>query len=200
VTAGRPDPYNAGEHRFRFAAWCGATAARASKNCRFPVKAGVDLIRKVDGLRAIADSLDHLPDDGYFDDAHHGWCDRMLSVAKPGIGAGFTYGVAAKLVNCYLKAMVVGERFEAPDRETTRCDHVHPPVDRVLLSELEVVEKIAGNPRAENWKKLRKIGWSNFSEQDYRSAMLLIREKVTEDVGRPQLWQIERYWRGHQTV
>lgn len=192
--------YHPAEHRFRFAAWAAATAARSSRRvCTFPVSAGAELLRKSE-LRWLALGPHWLPRTREeFDRAHSRWCEEILRLGKDRISEAFTYGISAKLVNCYLKALflqtMAGPPFDPfgnshqPDLDVSTT-FLHPPIDRLLMVE---AAKRADSSVKKSWKKLVKIGWSNFSHDEYIQAMSLIREMVGEDVA-----QIEACWMGYQ--
>lgn len=192
--------YHPAEHRFRFAAWAAATAARSSRRvCTFPVSEGAKLLRTSD-LRWIALGSHWLPGSRpEFDKRHQAWCENILRLGQSHISKAFTYGIAAKLVNCYLKALFVqtmagspfdpyGDRRVADSNSSTRF--LHPPIDRVLMAE---AARRAVPEIRRGWKRLLDIGWSRFSSDDYSEAIRLSREMVGDDVA-----QIEACWIGYQ--
>lgn len=192
--------YHPAEHRFRFAAWAASTAARSSRKvCTFPVSVGAQLLRRSD-LKWLSLGSHWLPHSRRdFDKAHQRWCDDILRLAKTEISKSFTYGITAKLVNCYLKALflqtMVGLPFDpyAERNEIlwdTATRFLHPPIDRVLMEEAARRSDAATKKR---WKQLMGIGWSNFSNIDYVEAIRLSREMVGEDAA-----QIEACWNGFQ--
>lgn len=69
-------------------------------------------------------------------------------------------------------------------------DNLHPPIDRLLLSEL-ANKKVGGHTKI--WRSKKYHGWSNFDQNDYEEVIRLVR-KVTDG----KLWRIEHYWPGHQ--
>jgi hypothetical protein len=192
--------YHHAEHRFRFAAWAAATAARSSRKvCTFPVSMGAQLLRN-SNLRWLALGSHWLPRSrDEFDHAHHQWCEEILHRAQNDISKSFTYGIAAKLVNCYLKALFLQTMAGSPfDPNCGGGDigsaaytrYLHPPIDRILM------EEAARRSDAETkkaWKQLIGIGWSNFTGEDYKRAIKLSRKMVGEDVA-----QIEACWIGFQ--
>jgi hypothetical protein len=64
---------------------------------------------------------------------HRAWRSRVIAMAATE-GLSFTHGVAAKLINVYLKAVFVcgGQHDHA------QVQALHPPIDSVLLKELSV--------------------------------------------------------------
>lgn len=184
------------EHRFRFAAWCGATAARASANCRFTVSEGVTLLEK-SKLDRIARGIDELPEAIDFDDHHKVWCSEIVknapSVMSKAPRKEFSYGVAAKLVDCYLKPLFLELQPPQYDESIrTRTNAIHPPIDSILLKNLG--RRDPDIERSRNWKRWKKMGWSNFDRDTYLEIIQQVRD-VTEN----QLWRIEAFWTGYQS-
>lgn len=193
--------YHPAEHRFRFAAWAAATAARSSRRiCTFSVRDGALLLR-ASPLKFLALGPHWLPSEQSFDEVHRGWCEGLLS--QRGAPSGLTHGVAAKLVNVYTKSLfhseLDGSWFQPhqagcrqdPDAFRARCEALHPPVDRELLNGL-VKDNVGGLVR--DWARLRDEGWSNFGPELYAEAIRLMKS-VTDN--RP--WRIESYWRGFRS-
>jgi len=172
------------QHRHRFAVWAAGRAA-STKGCRFPVELGKDLLEKA-GLHRLAEPKD-LPEVADFDDRHLGWRNQMIAEACSRDLSSFTHGVAAKLINVYLKAMFVCGGYD--------CDKVnalHPPIDSLLLTELAISEQNGDLKKI--WVSARRTRWSKFDGKTYEDVIRAIKRKVD---GRP-LWDIEQYWRGHQ--
>lgn len=192
--------YHPAEHRFRFAAWAASTAARSSRQiCTFPVSSGAQLLRMSD-LKWLSLGSHWLPRSREeFDQAHQRWCEAILRRAQSEISPSFTYGISAKLVNCYLKALflqtMVGLPFDPyAERDEMGWDastrFLHPPIDRLLMEEAARISDTATKRR---WKQLIGIGWSKFSRGDYADVIRLCRDMVGEDVAR-----IEACWTGFQ--
>jgi hypothetical protein len=179
-----PTTYSIAEHQHRFAAWAAATAARASKLCRFNVKLGVNILEE-SGFTADF-SLDHLPITTLTDQTHQQWRNTVIDVAQER-GLDFTHGVAAKLINCYLKGRFVCGGYA--DHE--RVQPLHPPIDSVLLKGL-ATRNVGGY--AADWQRFYAWRWSKYSSEQYEEVIALIRQAMP---GCP-LWEIESYWQGHQ--
>jgi hypothetical protein len=175
----RQGHYDIYEHKHRFAAWAAARAAASSPNCRFSVEKGRKLLEAI-GFRNLIRNLDNLPNPRMFDKRHRAWRKRILLLArKKGTKTevlGMTHGVAAKLINVYLKAIFVCSGHH--DEQRVRV--LHPPIDRLLLGNL-------------GW---RKIGsWSKFDSETYERVIDCMRERI----GRGEsLWKIEEHWQGFQ--
>ena len=182
----RPEPYTIEEHRHREAAWAASRSASASKLCRFRVEAGTAIL-VASGFSADLARPEQLPTPAAVDGTHQDWRERVIQeAAKMGIMT-FTHGVAAKLINCYLKArFVCGGHHHHPSVQS-----LHPPIDALLLKAL-AAENIGEFRR--DWRRLHEAAWSKFTSEQYQETIDLIRLSIP---GRP-LWEIEQYWVGHQ--
>lgn len=99
----------------------------------------------------------------------------------------FTHGVAAKLINIYLKS-----RFVCGGFHTHECvQNLHPPIDRVLLETL-AKRNVAG--KGKDWREAAVTGWSNFGSDDYERVVQLIRLSMAGEA----LWKVEEHWQGNQ--
>ncbi|MBY5558958.1 hypothetical protein [Rhizobium leguminosarum] len=186
------DSYSLDDHRKRFSSWAAVTAARASKKCRFTRTQGILLVSK-SGLSKIGVSWDDLPKASEFDEFHRQLrCDLCKSADKfwDSTSHGFGHGVAAKLINVYLKAIYLSgiDLNHAPEALREKANALHPPLDRLLLAELAL--KDVGGQR-QFWKRKMSKGWSNFTSADYESTIHVIRD-VTDGA----LWKIEKHWLG----
>ena len=102
------EQYGQEDHVFRYAAWAASTAAGASQKCRFKVSKGVVLLKEAD-LEKLAKGFHYLKEVSEFDIWHDEKCKDLTKKAKEilndtnsGEKLGFTYGVAAKLLNCII--------------------------------------------------------------------------------------------------
>jgi len=174
------EPFEIADLRHTFACWAASTAARTSRQCRFPVKAGVALINGVGLADYVAKYFDG-GEDPRFDETHKEWRNALVAMAQR---EHFTHGVAAKLINVYLKAaMVVGHADGLGVRK-----QLHPPIDRLLLNRLE---EIGFGDRTDEWTS---TPWSQLNSDQYQA---LIDEIRTALDGEP-LWMVEEHWPGHQ--
>jgi hypothetical protein len=162
--------YALDEHHHRFAVWAASRAASV-KGCRFSVAQGKAIINAV----GLAERVANPPDQDQVDDAHRAWRNAVIEAAGAH-GLAFTHGVAAKLINVYLKA---------------RHADQHPPIDAVLLTQL--ADGDFGGFRAV-WQEARRIRWSHFTSDDYETVIHHARIALN---GAP-LWMLEEHWRGHQ--
>ena len=171
-------------HQHRFAAWAACRAASVV-NCRFDVGRGRAILETC-GFTASFCRPEQLPKPEAVDDAHRQWRADVMRAATS-CGLPFTHGVAAKLVNIYLKS-----RFVCGGHHTNaRVASLHPPIDSVLLNGL--AEASVGGHRQE-WKQAAKTRWSKFGSDDYEQVIALIRHSLK---GAP-LWTVEEHWKGNR--
>ena len=177
--------YHIAEHKHRYAAWAASRAA-STKTCRFDVMTGKTIIEAVGLHQLLADPL-LLPGPGQIDIVHARWCTTAIEVAAAKGLSGFGHGVAAKLINVYLKgAFVCGGQELHPHVQA-----LHPPIDALLLDEL--YQGDVGGLR-KIWSVARKQRWSKFDAGQYQAVIDGIRVALD---GQP-LWRVEAYWRGYQ--
>lgn len=179
------EQYTLPEHMHRFGAWAASRAASVV-GCRFSVLQGKQLLEGT-GLQRMALAPDALPEPKSFMAEHRSWRSCMIELAA-GEGLAFSHGVAAKLINVYLKATVLA---------TGHADHpkvaaLHPPIDALLLNELRRAN-FGGN--AELWREAARTRWSKFDSEQYEAVIDDIRRGLPAGAG---LWRVEENWRGYQ--
>ena len=182
----RPSEYSIDEHNHRLAAWDASTAARASSLCRFKVQTGAKILES-SGFNPSFSCPSQLPSPERIDEKHKRWREAViLSSRKQGLA--MSHGVAAKLINCYLKARFVcgGGHHDHPN---VKC--LHPPIDALLLNALA---KTDAGKKGKLWRQFHEARWSKFISSTYQKVINLVRESLP--VGEP-LWKIEAYWRGY---
>jgi hypothetical protein len=178
--------YSIEEHKHRFASWAASRGASTSPKCRFEVELGKILLEQ-SGLQEIAQSINSLPNPNEFDIQHRIWRNKIIDIAEQH-QKKFTHGIAAKLINLYLKSIFVcGENIN-----NNKIKTIHPPIDSILLEEL--YKQNIGNQK-EAWNKAKKTRWSKFNSDDYEEVIQAIKISIKEDTG---LWEIEQYWQGYQ--
>jgi len=177
--------YSIEEHQHRFSSWAASRAASV-KGCRFTVAVGKKIIEDA-GLAEIAKSIENLPDPDQFDDVHKHWRQAVIQSAGK-LNLQFTHGVAAKLINIYLKSIFVCSAYYTDKKVMA----IHPPIDRVLLDEL--YKKDIGKQRLA-WRDARKAKWSKLDSEQYGSVISAIKKTVSPNEG---LWTIEKHWQGFQ--
>ncbi len=179
-------PYTIEEHSHRFAAWAASSAASASKLCRFTVHEGVTILEAC-GFDAAFSSPDQLPLAAALDAQHREWREDVIAAAV-NQRREFTHGVAAKLINCYLKVRFVCGGHSAD----SRVQALHPPIDELLLKQLAALN-LGGHAR--RWRTFRYARWSKFDSATYEEVIALIRDSLPPN---EPLWKIEEYWDGYQ--
>jgi hypothetical protein len=109
----------------------------------------------------------------------------IRAAGKQGITA--THGVAAKLINCYVKVRLVC----AGCHDDERVKAMHPPIDEVLLKRLAELD-VGGFKQ--KWRAAGATRWSKFNSDQYERVIDLVRRALP---GQP-LWRIEEHWAGYQ--
>ena len=178
-------PYSIEEHVHRFSAWAASRAA-STKTCRFSVPQGKRIIEAV-GLREYISDPDKLPSPLDMGEAHRNWRNLAIHAANARDLTGFTHGIAAKLINCYMKSALVC----AGQHNHPRVAALHPPIDSLLLEALW--SSNAGGLRA-RWAVARAVRWSKFGATDYESVIDAIKQLMRTE----PLWHVEEWWPGHQ--
>ena len=182
-----PEPYDIQQHSHRLAVWAASSAASASPKCRFSVEKGSIILEKSGFNVERFSNTENLPDPKNIDSEHEKWRELVRSAAK-NESLEFTHGIAAKLINCYLKVrFVCGGEHEKP-----KVMALHPPIDALLLQGL--AERNFGN-HARDWRKFYNKRWSKFDSTTYQQIIDLIRNTLPH---KEPLWKIEEYWKGHQ--
>jgi hypothetical protein len=121
--------YSIEAHKHRFSAWAAGRAATVN-GCRFKVKAAKNILEN-SGMKEVAKNIDNLPQPEDFDVFHQCWRENVIGAAKF-LGLVFTHGVAAKLINIYLKSVYVCGENHAEQKVRV----IHPPINSVLLDDL----------------------------------------------------------------
>ena len=166
------------EHKHRFSAWAASRAASTIK-CRFKVEQGQKILEIVKN-KSLPKSQKA------FDSFHKNMRIQIITEAKK-IKLNFTHGIAAKLLNCYLKSMYVND--ESIDIKNRNI--IHPPIDSLLLESL-YKNNVGGAKK--QWKKAKDIRWSNFSSEDYQEVI----DEIVKIYSKEGLWKVEEYWSGYQ--
>lgn len=175
--------YDIDEHRHRLAVWA-ASRASTVKGCRYDSKQGEWLINSL-GLSDFCREINRMPTRSDFDAWHRDLrfkCVKDLA-KNPKLELPFTHGLAAKLINMYIKiAFVCGA-----GASTDASAYVHPPIDRILLKTL-ALQNVGG--KRDFWKARYQHGWSKFGSDEYESVI----ENIKAVMGTRPLWAIEEYW------
>jgi hypothetical protein len=178
-------PYSISDHKHRFAAWTAGRAASV-KGSRFKVKFIQELLRDIGFAQLVDTATLPDPDPVQVDAKHKEWRIQLLEAAERR-GVSLSHGVAAKIINVYLKTVFVcGGAAGDP-----KVMALHPPIDSVLLDAL--YEKDIGKEKLA-WKHARRIRWSLLSSDEYEAVVAAIRRTV----GGAPMWAIEEHWKGYQ--
>ena len=99
-------------------------------------------------------------------------------------GSDMSHGVAAKLINLYLKIIYICGSY----KNENRINYIHPPIDSLLLDSL-YEQKIGKDISI--WRNFK---WSKMESKEYQKVIDGIKNLNL----RKGLWSIEEYWIGHQ--
>ncbi len=185
--------YTEQEHRHRFASWCASRAASVRNKCTFSAKAGQEIIEASE-LVKVSYGWDKLnfSNQNEFDRWHFEMRESICLVAKEKVTGDCTHGIAAKIINIYLKTIfIVGVHGKLSSDQVKILGFIHPPIDRTILKEL-TKNNVGG--LATEWRKYETTGFSKFKSEEYEAFIYLIK-KVT--YGNP-LWTIEEHFKGYQ--
>lgn len=170
--------YTLFEHKHIFSAWAASRAA-STKTCRFKVELGQEILEILKNKK--------LPkSQKLFDEFHKNMRNFIITKAAK-LGLNFTHGIAAKLINCYLKSMYVND--ESIDKKIRNI--IHPPIDSLLLESL-YKNDVGGAKK--KWKKAKNIRWSKFSSIEYQEVI----DEIIKIYNQEGLWKVEEYWSGYQ--
>lgn len=172
--------YSIDEHRHRFAVWAAARAAQRQFTTVGRLRGALEAA----GIReALADPVTWDVSQVDFDTLHRTWCLSICAVLSQEGVAKVTYGRAAKLAAVYLKTMILmGEACGSPLGQ-----HLHPPIDRILLQAL-ATSPVVKSPHKSEW---RKTSWTRLDEAGYYRLLDQLRAVLPE--GAP-FWRLEEFW------
>lgn len=177
--------YNIIEHIHKYAAWAASRGASVN-GCRFKVEQGNGILTNL-GISELILSPDKLPENQEdFDTWHRGLRNQVIQIAHELYNINFTHGVAAKLINLYLKTIYLSDYHK-----NTKLRFLHPPIDRMILKNM--VRDNFNNDR-KYWRIIMNRPWSRLSSDEYEELINRIRNALA---GQP-LWTIETYWPGYQ--
>lgn len=177
--------YKIQDHIHLFSSWAAGRASSVKDN-RFKVEIGQKILNK-SKIKNFILNPDLLPkSESEFNILHREWRQEIIDLSKEE-GLHFTHGVSAKLINIYLKSIIICGGFH----NHKNAKFIHPPIDRVLLKELA---RINFNGKAKFWKDSENIAWSKFNSEQYENVI----SEINIGLNDTPLWQIEKYWKGHQ--
>jgi hypothetical protein len=176
--------YEIEEHKHRFAAWAASRAASV-RGCRFSVEKGKAILEGIGLGPKLADPKD-LPPPDQLDAVHRAWRRRAINLGRD-YDLVLTHGVAAKLINCYLKSRFICGGYH----QHNRVQILHPPIDEILLKTLAILN-VGGHQK--EWRRARLARWSKFNSRQYEEVIARIRSSSRSE----PLWMIEEHWKGNQ--
>ena len=121
--------YSIHQHCHNFSAWAASRPASVV-GCRFRVEQGRVLLESI-GFVPELDNPEKLPSPNLVDTIHRKWRQRIIHQANK-LAIPMTHGVAAKLINVYMKSRFVCGGYS----KDFRVQALHPPIDGLLLASL----------------------------------------------------------------
>ncbi|HDS1721638.1 hypothetical protein NPS53_09010 [Pseudomonas putida] len=182
-----PTPYTIELHRHNFARWAAARAYTRG------LKGGGNQLAfnliDVSGLQSVTGPSNIEPDvDGWL----LSYMRTIFNEARRRGVDAFSFGHAQKLVNIYLKSVLVcGEHY---DHELVK--KLHPPLDDQLFRGLKAYFRkhnpaLSAAATAFDNAQKKNSKWTSFTEADYTAHIAAIKTLM---IGRP-LYEAEEHWR-----
>ena len=204
--------YNLDLHKHTLSKWAASRAASQSKGFKFSVELGSKLLLFGKKESQVIDEefidyikqIENFNSQDDYDSWHHQTILNMTSYThelKQLLDKhnksfnNYTYGIAAKILNCYLKVFFL-ESFG----NQKFADFIHPPVDAILLKALRKEDKKLFNFKNSiftNIGVLKIPTWTRINENEYKMIIKLMKEFVSSK-NQKGLWKIESFWIGHQ--
>lgn len=167
-------PYSEYDHRHNFSIWAAARAAQRGFT-------NVEMLRKALEQCGIENFVMNPSSETEFEQLHRKWCNSICDYLSEKGVKNVSYGRAAKLVNVYLKGMLVLNNLSGEPAK-----YIHPPIDRILLKNITNKLLIEENDQ----RRIKAINWTHLQENDYFQLVGLLK-KINGD--RP-FWQLEEHW------
>ena len=204
--------YNLDLHKHILSRWAASRAASQSKDFKFKVKLGSELLllgekgstTNVEKFIEYIKQIKHFNTQDDFDSWHDQTIKNMRSNSNKlkelldehnKLQKHYTYGIAAKILNCYLKVFFL-EFFGHQEF----ADFIHPPVDALLLEALKKEDKELFTFDSQLFKNIgvQKIPkWTKINGDEYKEVISLMKKFVSSK-DQNGLWKIESFWLGHQ--
>jgi hypothetical protein len=108
----------------------------------------------------------------YFDARHKEWADKIIATINDK-NIDCSFGQAAKIIAVFLKTAIILPNQGEGDLAAV----IHPPIDRILLKNLESAGKIG-----------KVSAWTKFDEKAYEDVISEIKENFNP------LWHVEEFW------
>jgi hypothetical protein len=166
--------YSEYEHRHNFFIWAAARAAQRGFT-------NVEMLRDALEQSRIEEFVKSGELKGSFDENHKLWCASICDYLNEKGIQNVSYGRAAKLVNVYLKGMVV-----IGDLQSELARIIHPPIDRILLKNLSK----NGNFDRKMKDKFKSSNWTQLNEVEYFELVDSFRLFIKNE----PFWKIEEFW------
>lgn len=175
--------YTIEEHRHRFAVW---TAARAAQRGYLKTELIYEAIERFSLTEALDIINKEVKD---FDEEHPnlvtGLTVELIKVieeeyektAAEKFKKKTTYGRVAKIIAVYIKTVYI---LSEPDSALSRV--AHPPIDRILLKNLEKVFSKKG---------FSAINWTKLEEDEYKTLIAQLRGLIGDE----PFWKLEVCWK-----
>ncbi|MBC8555716.1 MAG: hypothetical protein H8D23_39390 [Candidatus Brocadiales bacterium] len=176
--------YNLSKHKHLFSAWAASTAASSSKKLRFTIERGITALEHAGFPDDITNKSVPM-EKKKFDEWHKNKCSLIIISLKD---PQCSYGIAAKLINVYLKAFLVCDESTPNALRAI----IHPPIDRVLLKGLMQNSKNINDGNYLFWRDAMNGAWSTYSKERYFEVINKIHLLFAEG------WLVEEFWGGHQ--
>lgn len=162
--------YSFKQHLHNYACW---TAARAVQR-KFTITPNI--IKAIEASDLI--QLDNIiiNNSKEYDVFHRTCCNQIINSFKDDCDIVASYGQAAKIVAIYLKTSVIVKN----SGEGKLAEVAHPPIDRILLTNLR-----------KKFKKIipDKINWTKLNENQYYDLLAKLRTLPYD-----KFWHLEEYW------
>jgi len=166
--------YDAAEHIHRYAVWTAARAQRAFLTNEL-INDAINKVRLKEECQDLKNWNTITVSE--FDNWHSRKCNELVNILKFIKSGEVYFGRSAKIVNIYLKTSVV---IGGCATDCSLTNIIHPPIDKILLTNLISKDKISG--------KYLKVAWTKMGEEIYKEIIKEIREEF------PALWKVEEYW------